>query len=331
MSRIVFAGNINVDSVKLLSAWPSNGMLVSVSGVKRSVGGSVSNTGIDLKTLDSDVEVAAFGKVGADEPGRFARDFLSSRGLDVSGVRMVADAPTAAVDCLTLESTGERTFLFARGAGALLSPEDFDVGALRCDLFHLGYLLLLDGLDAADPEYGTKAARLLAKVQAAGIRTSIDVVSLQTDRFKEVVRPALKYCDYAVLNEIEASAATGIAASDMRGMSESLKSLGVRDTVVIHRPEGSAALDAAGRYVEVGSLELPQGWIVGATGAGDAFCAGMLYSFLKGMDAEAGMRLASCAAACNLSVADSVSGARSLAETLALEGKFKRRNPCWST
>ncbi len=152
----------------------------------------------------------------------------------------------------------------------MLAPEDFDVGALRCDLFHLGYLLLLDGLDAADPEYGTKAARLLAKVQAAGIRTSIDVVSLQTDRFKEVVRPALKYCDYAVLNEIEASAATGIAALDMRGMSESLKALGVRDTVVIHRPEGSAALDADGRYVEVGSLELPQRWIVGATGAGDA-------------------------------------------------------------
>lgn len=49
------------------------------------------------------------------------------------------------------------------------------------------------------------------------------------------------------------------------------------------------------------------------------------------VDKEDGMRLASCAAACNLSVAGSVDGARSLAETLELEKKFKRRNVCWST
>ena len=58
---------------------------------------------------------------------------------------------------------------------------------------------------------------------------------------------------------------------------------------------------------------------------------GMLYSVLRGVPPEDGMRLASCAAACNLSVAGSVDGARSLAETLELENKFKRRNVCWST
>lgn len=46
----------------------------------------------------------------------------------------------------------------------------------------------MDGLDAPDAEYGTKAARLLAKVQAAGIRTSVDIVSEQSDRFQGIVR-----------------------------------------------------------------------------------------------------------------------------------------------
>ena len=50
-----------------------------------------------------------------------------------------------------------------------------DVSKLDCDIFHLGYLLLLGGMDAPDEEYGTKAARLLAKVQAAGIKTSVDI------------------------------------------------------------------------------------------------------------------------------------------------------------
>jgi hypothetical protein len=45
----------------------------------------------------------------------------------------------------------------------------------------------------------------------------------------------------------------------------------------------------------------------------------MLYAFLKGLSDEEGMKLASCAAAANLSATDSVSGARSLAETLRLE------------
>ena len=327
--KIVFAGNVIVDSVKMLPTWPERGMLVPVTSVKRSIGGCVSNTGIDLKRLDPSVCVDAIAKVGADEPGEFATGVLSAAGIDVSGVSRVDGLPTSSVDCLTMEGTGERTFLCLKGAGMLLSPEDIDVAKLDCGIFHLGYLLLLDVLDSGDDEYGTKAARLLAKVQAAGIKTSIDIVSEQSERFAAIVRPALKYCDYCVVNEIEASRATGVGKDDMRGLCEGLRSCGVRECVVIHRPEGSAAMDGTGRFSSIGSLELPEGWIVGATGAGDAFCAGMLYSFLSGMSVDEGMRLASCAAACNLSVADSITGARSLSETQELENRFERRKVCW--
>ena len=99
--------------------------------------------------------------------------------------------------------------------------------------------------------------------------------------------------------------------------------------VTAEAQQASSAASTSGNPAAVGSIELPEGWIVGATGAGDAFCAGMLYSFLSGMPVDEGMRLASCAAACNLSVADSVTGARSLSETLELEKRFERRNICW--
>lgn len=328
MKRIVLAGNVNVDSVKMLPQWPERGRLVNVSRIERSVGGCVSNTGIDLKRLDPSVTVKALAKVGTDAPGEFARTVLSSCGLDTQGLIVVPGMSTATVDCLTVEGSGERTFLFAKGAGATLDLDDVDVARLDCDIFHLGYLLLLDALDAPDDAYGTRAARLLARVQAAGIKTSIDVVSEQSDRFCRVIEPALKYCDYVVVNEIEASLATGRPASDMRGMCEALMAKGVRERVVIHCPEKSAALDRTGEYVELGSLVLPEGWIVGATGAGDAFCAGMLLSFLNGWNAMDGMRLASCAAACNLSAADSIGGACSAEEALDLERRFERRQTC---
>ena len=333
--RVTLAGNIIVDNVKTITAWPEKGMLVPITGMKRAPGGAVPNSGIDLKTLDPSIEVAAVGKVGADDAGDFVTAFMADRGLDVSGVRKVEGVPTSFTDVMTLEETGERTFFNMHGADSTLTPDDIDPSTLGCSIFHLGYLLLLDGLDAADGEYGTKAARLLAKVQAAGIKTSLDIVSEQSERFARVVRPALKHCDYVVINEVEGALATGLPAADGDGapsaahlnrICEALFGLGVREQVVVHCPKLSVSLRRDGEFVALPSLELPQGWIKGSVGAGDAFCAGMLYSFLKGMPAEEGMRLASCTAAMNLAATDSVSGARSFEETMALDRRFGRQS-----
>ena len=332
--KIVLAGNIIVDNVKTITAWPEKGMLVPITALKRSPGGAVPNSGIDLKKLDPSVEVSAVGKVGADDAGDFVTAFMRERGLDVSGVQRVEGVPTSFTDVMTLAETGERTFFNMHGADSRLVPEDIDPATLGCDLFHLGYLLLLDGLDAADEEYGTKAARLLAKVQAAGIKTSLDIVSEQSDRFARIVRPALKHCDYVVINEVEGSRATGLPATDaagrptvdgLRHICEALFGLGVKEQVVVHCPDLSVSLDRTGHFSALPSLDLPKGWIKGSVGAGDAFCAGMLYSFLKGLTAEEGMRLASCTAAMNLAATDSVSGAKSLAETLSLDARFPRK------
>ena len=333
--RITLAGNILVDNVKTIAAWPEKGMLVPITAMKRAPGGAVPNSGIDLKVLDPSVEVAAVGKVGADDAGDFATAFMRERGLDVSGVQCVEGVPTSFTDVMTLAETGERTFFNMHGADSKLVPDDIDPAALGGSrIFHLGYLLLLDGLDAEDAEYGTKAARLLAKVQASGIKTSLDIVSEQSYRFARIVRPALKHCDYVVINEVEGSRATGLPAAGadgkpsvdcLRQICEALFGLGVKEQVVVHCPELSVSLDRVGHFAALPSLELPKGWIKGSVGAGDAFCAGMLYSFLKGMSAEEGMRLASCTAAMNLAATDSVSGAKPLGETLALDSRFPRQ------
>ena len=314
-----------VDNVKMISRWPDKGMLVQISSVKRAVGGAVCNSGIDLKVLDPSVTVKALGKLGDDDAGDFVVSTLESRGLDCSLVSRVAGVPTSFTDVMTVESTGERTFFNIHGADSTLVPDDVDVAKLDCGIFHFGYLLLLDGMDAPDEEYGTRAARLLAKVRAAGIRTSIDIVSEQSERFARIVRPALRHCDYVVINEVEGSMATGVPADDMRGICEGLFELGVGERVVVHRPECGVSMDRDGTFVEVPSLELPSGWIKGSVGAGDAFCAGILYALLKGTDPEYALRLASCTAAMNLASPDSTGGAKSLAETMELENRFGRR------
>ncbi|MBQ9736281.1 MAG: carbohydrate kinase family protein [Clostridia bacterium] len=333
MKKVTLCGTILLDVVKKIDRWPEKGNLVSILSQSRAVGGAVCNSGVDLKVLDPSVTVCAIGRVGNDEYGKWVVNYLNERGLDTTGVVYSDTAPTSFTDVMTVESTGERTFFTMRGAGSEFSPADVDVEGLDCDIFHLGYLLLMDEMDKDDPEYGTVAARLLAQVQAKGIKTSIDVISEQSDRFERIVRPALKYCDYVVINEIEGGRVANIDPHDENGklsvanlekICRRLKEMGVRDTVVIHCPRLSCSVDAEGKFDLLTSVDVPKGYIVGAVGAGDAFCAGMLYGFAMGMSALEAQRVASCASACNLAVADSVSGARSLEETLKMEAIYGR-------
>jgi hypothetical protein len=62
---------------------------------------------------------------------------------------------------MTEASDGHRTFFHHRGANALWTGAGLNFRKVNARIFHLGYLLLLDALDAPDAKFGTKAAALL--------------------------------------------------------------------------------------------------------------------------------------------------------------------------
>ena len=93
--------------------------------------------------------------------------------------------------------------------------------------------------------------------------------------------------------------------------------------VVIHAPEIGCAVNESGEYFEEPSLKLPEGYIVGAVGAGDAFCAGVLYSIYRELSVEEALRMGAATAAANLSAGDSVSGLRSVLETKKLYEAYR--------
>ncbi|MFR7743602.1 MAG: PfkB family carbohydrate kinase [Acutalibacteraceae bacterium] len=64
----------------------------------------------------------------------------------------------------------------------------------------------------------------------------------------------------------------------MKAALQKLHELGVAKWAVIHCPELGCGMDEAGNYCEFESLKLPKGYIKGTVGAGDAFCAGVLYA-----------------------------------------------------
>ena len=232
---------------------------------------------------------------------------------------------------MTVASSGERTFFTYKGADGLLTPERLREAPLEgCALLHIGYQLLLDGMDAADPEYGTAMARALCEAQQRGIMTSLDVVSEKGGRFQTLVPPSLKYVDHLAVNEYEAAQITGIPlmeggrliAGNLSKALDALRGMGVKRRIVIHTPLLAAGLDEEDHLSIAPALKLPDGFIRGSVGAGDAFTAGLLYETLRGAPLPVAMRSANAVAACSLSAPGSTEGVPTLEEALALYERY---------
>jgi sugar/nucleoside kinase (ribokinase family) len=329
---ILAGGNWIVDAVKIIDTWPQQDALANILSTTKGTGGSPFNVLVDLALLGAGIPLEAAGLVGADENGRWILEKCAALGIATAALRQTDAAPTSYTDVMTVRANGRRTFFHARGANALLDATDFDFGGTRAKIFHLGYLLLLDRLDAPSATHGTVGAEVLARAQAAGLKTSIDVVSEDGDRFARIVLPALKFVDVCIMNEFEAGRVTGrriradgdseLDRTEMRAAMEHLLEAGVRERIVIHFPEGGCALGRDGAWHEHGSVRLPGYYIKGAAGAGDAFTAGALLGWHAGKPVEKWLRIGVCAAAANLSDETCTGGLRSLAECLELGTRF---------
>ena len=316
---IAVAGSVLVDKINVISAYPKAGELTQIKGVSRAVGGLVPNVGIDLKKIDESLKVYACGKIGKDEEGEFVKSEFARYGLDMSGLKTHEGEKTSFTDVMSVAG-GERTFFTYAGASADYGESDIDFDDINAEMLHLGYFLLLEKVDNGD------GLRILKKAQEKGIKTSIDLVSENSDRYGRVI-PCLKYTDNLIINEIEAGSLAGIEPKkeNIRSIAEALKEKGVKERVIIHLPEFGACLSNAG-YTEIPSFDLPKGYIKGSTGAGDAFCAGSLYGIYKGYTDKEILEFGSMCAAVSLRVPDAVSGLVSEGEIRRFCAQFNRKN-----
>lgn len=329
---IAVAGNMIVDMLYPIAGIPKPGELTTITAdAAKSIGGCLCNDIVDLAKLDPALPLVALGRTGDDEAGAFIMENLKAhKNIDMQHVKITGTTSFTLV--MADEITKQRTFYHCRGGNAGFCEEDIPWDKLDVDMLHIGYILLLDALDEDDSVYGTKMAKLLHTAQQHGIKTSIDVVSEASDRFAKKVCPALKYTDYCVINEVEAAATTGIALrtedgkliqENMPAALKKMKELGVSTWAVIHCPEIGCGLDENNNFVEVPSLKLPEGWIAGTVGAGDAFCSGVLYGAWKGMDLKSAIELGTASAVCSLSQPGATEGMRAVEEAMKVYNELR--------
>jgi len=328
---LLAGGNWIIDQVKLIDVYPQPEQLGNIRAQSQGTGGAPYNVLIDLAKSGVSFPLFGAGLVGDDALGRLILDDCRQHKIDIRHLGKTLKAPTSYTDVMTEQNHGRRTFFHARGANALWRGSDLEFGKTAPRIFHLGYLLLLDALDQPDARFGTKATRLLAEAQTAGVKTSVDVVSEDSDRFAKIVTPALKHVDYCILNEIEAGKTTGfkirqqdgkLDAVALRHAAGALLQQGVRELVVIHFPEGAFARTRTGNDIWQSSLKLPQDYIAGTAGAGDAFCAGVLLGLHEGWELQRCLLTGVCVAAASLAHPTCTAGVKSLSSSLALGKKF---------
>jgi sugar/nucleoside kinase (ribokinase family) len=333
---ILAGGNWIIDQVKLIDVYPQREQLANIASQSEGTGGSPYNILIDLAKLGVSFPLYGAGLVGKDAFGQQILEDCKKNKIDTKNIGISAKAPTSYTDVMTEQANGRRTFFHCRGANAFWDGSDLNFSRTKARIFQLGYLLLLDAMDAPDAKYGTKAARVLAAAQEAGLKTSVDVVSEDSDRFAKIVNPALKFVDYCILNEIEAGKTTGfkIRSADgkldtvaLRHAAGALLQQGVRELVVVHFPEGGFARTRQGDDFWQPSLKLPPKFIAGTAGAGDAFCAGVLLGLHEGWDLQRCLFTGVCVAAASLSDPTCTNGVRPLSACLSLAKKFGVRPP----
>ena len=323
---IIVGGVATIDRIMTVDHFPREGTLIDIGEPAISTGGALCNVLLDIHKLDSSIPLYAVGVVGKDELGdRTYAALQRAKYADLSGV--VRAGRACYTDVYESAETNQRTFFHQRGANRLLDVDHFDLERSSARILYVGYVMLLDTLDSPDAEYGTRMARLLSEARGVGMETCIDVVSVQSARFRETAVPSLKYATYCVINETEAQEITGVVLRDdagtllEEGAAPALGALlqeGVSKWAVIHTPEASFGMDTSGALYREQGAKLAHGYIKGTVGAGDAFCAGLLCVAHAGGTLERALRAGNAAACSSLRLTGATEGVLPLPEALRL-------------
>jgi sugar/nucleoside kinase (ribokinase family) len=273
---VLVVGDVNTDVVAVLTGEPVPGS-DRPAGIRTRGGGAGANVAVHLAGLGCDVLLA--GCVGDDSPGAGLLSELRAAGVRMA-LRVVPGAATGTVISL-VEPDGQRSMLADRGANLALRPDDLPAPHPGGHLHLSGYTLLHEATRPA-------ARAALAAAWAAGCTVSVDPASTGPLAAAGIDR-WLADTEGATLllpNADEARLLSGCA-----DVAEAARTLAGRHEVVAVSLGPDGGLWAAGSEL----LHRPARpkRVVDTTGAGDAFTAGLLATWLLGGDAagalEAGL------------------------------------------
>ena len=315
---ILVCGNWIVDRIKEIEHYPESGMLAEIKNEKYSIGGGPANVSIDLKKMGVDFPLAAGGLLGKDSESEFILKNLRDHKIKTDFLQRTDQDNTSYTDVMSSTTDKSRTFFHYCGTNALLGKEYIaDLPTENSKIFYLAYLFLLERLEKENSKFDYDAAEVLSIMKDRGYINVVDMVSKSTGS-PDIVIKSLKYIDYLVVNEVETGFISGIKTRNDDGKifrdalieaGEKIIDLGLQKCLVVHFPEGAFAINSDKEWSYEPSFKKETSAIKGSNGAGDAFCAGFLYSLHKELDLNTSLKIGSASSWFNLDDATTTGGA----------------------
>ena len=257
-SRICIIGDINVDVITLLSGpLQKNTDTTSVNAI--TLGGSTCNIAVWLTHLGVNVDLV--GAIGDDVLGTWVITQLQAFGVSDGNIRTATSNRTGT--CVILvDETGARSMMPDFGAN-LLQTVDQQLENLISE----SDIVVMSAYTFLRPESRTFALDILECVEKTNARMVIDAASSSpiTNAGSEKVRKYLARADLVLANEDEFAALAAGAPNDWTSEFKNL---------IVKRGERGALWLYRGQ--EVASVKAEDIKVLDTTGAGDAFCSGLL-------------------------------------------------------
>ena len=257
-SKICIIGDVNVDVVSLL-AEPLQKNTDTTSTNTISLGGSTCNVSVWLAHLG--VEVDLVSAIGDDILGGWVLTQLQAFGVSDFHIRTIANERTGT--CVILvDETGARSMMPDFGANLIQSVDDQLI-----ELIKDSDIVVMSAYTFMRPESNKFATEVLECVTKSGARMVIDAASSSPieKAGAEKVRKYLARADLVLANEDEFAA---LAIGAPENWTSEFRNL------IVKRGERGAQWLYQGQ--EVATVEAERVSVVDTTGAGDAFCAGLL-------------------------------------------------------
>jgi sugar/nucleoside kinase (ribokinase family) len=258
-------GDLIEDVVVWLSAEPNLGTDTD-SIIQRTRGGSAAN--VAMFAALTGTESRFIGQVGNDALGQQLCSSLQQAGVDVC---VVAEGRTGSIVVL-VQPNGERTFLTDRGVASHLSLVNASLMA-NVGILHVpSYSLVTEPLASTSLLY-IKAAQSLGAVISIDASSTSVLEHFGVARYKSLIQsiqPQVFLC-----NEDEAGLLGVGVTEDMPGAALTVIKRGAHSTLAISQNNERSEVAVA-----------PVANIVDTTGAGDAFAAGFLPTFVATNDVE---------------------------------------------
>ncbi len=267
MSFVAGFGIANVDFLfGHMPRVPCPGEEIYAKSFSRQLGGGPVATMIQLARLNVPVRLATY--VGSGDQSAFVREQLALNRVPFVNMHMSREAEPLTVSCI-ISCPEDRALVSYRP-----SEEAFRVLPDTVYQFYRGAKVAYVPLEHAGH------CRRLKEEGAVVVMDSFWDDALTMDWYKDV----LPYVDYFTPNEKEAMKLTGAASPE-----EALERLAERmPFAMVKISERGCLVRKDGRTVNIPGVEVPY---VDATGAGDAFLAGLLYGIFHDIAPEDAVRL----------------------------------------